>query len=71
MNGTLTAIGSKVTKNFRTHSEAEAFQDGVKVLSGMLGKHISVTLCNILPLEDQGYTTGVVIGHTLAGGIAE
>lgn len=61
MEGTLTAIGSKVTKNFNTFSEAEAFQDGIKVLSGMLGEHTSITLGNILPLDGKGYTTSVIL----------
>lgn len=61
MNGTMTSISSKVTRNFETYMEAQAFQDGVKVLSGMLGEHTTVTIGNILPLEDKGYTTSVIL----------
>jgi len=57
----MTFMGSKVTKNFETHAQAEAFQDGIKVLSGMLGKHQRVILNPILPLESKGYTTTVVL----------
>lgn len=71
MEGTLTAIGSKVTKNFDTFGEAQAFQDGIKVLSGMLGKHTAVTIGNILPLDGKGYTTSVIIDREFGEGLAE
>jgi len=65
MNGAMTFIGSKVTKNFETHAQAEAFLDGVKVLSGLVGKHDKVELSPILPLELKGYTTTVTLSREL------
>lgn len=56
-----TFIGSKVTRNFITYSEAEAFRDGIKVLSGMIGEHDKVIIGAILPLTPSGYTTTITL----------
>ena len=57
-----TYIGSKVTRNFVTYAEAEAFQDGVKVSLGILGAdETQVTFGHILPLPESGYTTTLTV----------
>jgi hypothetical protein len=65
MGSLLTFYGSRVSKNFGTLREAEAFHDGVKVLEGMLTKNTTITYGNILPLDGKGYTTSVIINRDI------
>jgi len=61
----MTFSGAKVIRNFDTFSEAEAFQDGIKVLSGMLGEHTRVYIGPVMPLELKGYTTTITLEREL------
>lgn len=64
-----TYIGSKVTRNFETYAQAEAFEDGVKVALGILGTdETQVTFGPILPLELKGYTTTIAIERDIDSG---
>jgi|WetSurMetagenome_2_1015567.scaffolds.fasta_scaffold951866_2 hypothetical protein len=54
-------VDSKVTKNFESYAQAEAYLDGIKVLSGIIGIHTQVVLSPILPLETKGYTVTITL----------
>ncbi len=56
-----TIEASQISRNFKTFAELEAFQDGILVLSGLLGEHQNVVIGNPMPLDLTGYQLTVTL----------
>ena len=58
-----TIEASQVSRNFRTMQEVEAFQDGVLVLSGLLGEHQNIIIGHVMPLDLTGYQLTITLNR--------